>query len=109
MSDNNQQNKTNERQMNIELPEDISEGKYSNLAIITHSNSEFVIDFVQIMPGMPKAKVKSRIILAPEHANRLYKALGDNLKKYEANHGKLEDSKDFEGFPMNFGGPNPEA
>ena len=71
-------------QINIELSEEISEGTYSNLAIISHSNSEFVLDFVRIVPNVQKAKVKSRIILSPEHAKRLHKALADNINKYEA-------------------------
>ena len=73
----------NENQLNIELSEEIAEGIYSNLAIITHSNSEFVLDFIRVMPGVPKAKVRSRIILTPEHAKRLLTALEDNLEKFE--------------------------
>ena len=69
----------NENQLNIELSEEVAEGVYSNLAIITNSNSEFVMDFIRIMPGVPKAKVKSRIILTPEHAKRLASALQDNI------------------------------
>jgi len=65
--------------INIELTEDIAQGTYSNLAIISHSSSEFVIDFVRIMPGITKAKVKSRVILTPEHAKRLLQALQDNV------------------------------
>jgi len=86
------QNK-NQNQINIELKEDIAQGVYSNLAIISHSSSEFVLDFVRIMPGIPKAEVKSRIILTPEHAKRLLLALSENISKYEANHGfvKVED------------------
>jgi uncharacterized protein (DUF1778 family) len=73
----------NENQLNIELSEEIAEGIYSNLAIITHSSSEFVFDFIRVMPGVPKAKVKSRIILTPEHAKRLLSALEDNIEKFE--------------------------
>ncbi len=69
----------NENQLNIELSEEIAEGIFSNLAIITHSNTEFVLDFIRIMPGVPKAKVKSRIILTPEHAKRLLHAFQDNI------------------------------
>ena len=76
-------------QLNIELPEDIAEGVYSNLAIISHSNSEFVVDFVRIVPNAPKAKVKSRVILTPEHAKRLLAALNDNIKKYEKQFGSI--------------------
>ncbi len=67
--------------LNIELTEEIAEGTYSNLAIINHSPSEFVVDFIQMMPGIQKAKVKSRIILTPQHAKRLMKALTDNVNK----------------------------
>lgn len=97
-------------QMNIELPEEVAQGIYSNLAVITHSASEFVIDFVRIMPGIPKAKVKSRIVLTPEHAKRLMHALQENVKKYESMHGQI---KNIGGgnpqMPMNFGGPTPQA
>lgn len=85
------ENKDNKQgQINIELKDDVAEGVYSNLAIITHSTSEFVVDFVRMMPGVPKAQVKSRIILTPEHAKRLMNALGDNLKKYESQHGPIK-------------------
>ncbi|TVR76737.1 MAG: DUF3467 domain-containing protein [Chitinophagaceae bacterium] len=99
-------------QMNIELSEDVSEGVYSNLAIITHSHAEFVVDFVRMMPGVPKAKVKSRIILTPQHAKRLLHALSDNIKKYEKLHGEIEDKGGQAGqggMPMNFGGPTAQA
>ena len=89
MNDNNQNTPTPEnKEISIELTEDIAEGLYSNLAIITHSASEFVFDFVRVMPGLPKAKVKSRIVMTPEHALRLYGALQDNLKQYEAEQAK---------------------
>lgn len=98
-------------QLNIELSEEVAQGTYSNLAVITHSSAEFVVDFVRIMPGVPKAKVKSRIVLTPEHAKRLLGALQDNISKYEAMHGKI---KNIEGggtpnIPMNFGGPTAQA
>lgn len=80
----------NQNQINIELTDDIAEGIYSNLAIITHSPSEFIVDFIKMMPGIPKAKVKSRIILTPQHAKRLYKALKDNIAKYESMHGEIK-------------------
>lgn len=95
-------------QLNIELSEEIAEGIYSNLAIITHSPAEFVLDFIKMMPGTPKAKVKSRIILTPQHAKRLMKALADNISKFEHMHGKIKDS-DSNSFPMNFGGPTAQA
>src|ERR1700712_3012960 len=93
-----------ENQLNIELSEEISEGIYSNLAIITHSSSEFVLDFIRVMPGIPKAKVKSRIILTPEHAKRLLAAMEDNIEKFEAANGRIKPQTETTGFPMNFGG-----
>ncbi len=98
----------NNNQINIELSEEMAEGTYSNLAIITHSNSEFVVDFIHIMPGVPKAKVKSRIVLTPEHAKRLYLALGDNITKYEDANGTIK-FHDGPAIPMNFGGPTGQA
>lgn len=110
MSDEeNNNNPQDEDQMNIELPEEVAEGTYSNLAIITHSSSEFVFDFVRIMPGIPKGRVKSRVLMHPKHAKKLLNALSDNVKKYEAANGKIDDEGGFEGIPMNFGGPTPEA
>jgi len=94
--------KNKEQQVNIELDESTSQGTYSNLAIINHSPSEFVVDFVAIMPGTPKAKVKSRIILTPEHAKRFQGALADNIRRYEESHGEI-DSKDQPPIPLNFG------
>ena len=98
----------NENQINIELSEEMAEGIYANLAIITHSPSEFVVDFIRMMPGVPKAKVKSRIVLTPEHAKRLKDALADNIEKYEAMHGKIK-TQDVPSIPMNFGGPTAQA
>lgn len=92
-----------EGKLNIELSEEIAEGIYSNLAIINHSVSEFVIDFINIMPGKPKAKVKSRIVLTPQHAKRLIKALADNVKKFEQQHGEIKDYDKQHQIPMNFG------
>ncbi|GAB2706040.1 DUF3467 domain-containing protein [Mucilaginibacter koreensis] len=99
----------NENQLDIELSEEIAEGIYSNLAIITHSNTEFVLDFIRIMPGVPKAKVKSRVILTPEHAKRLLAALADNIEKYEAISGHIKVQNENPGFPMNFGGTMGQA
>jgi hypothetical protein len=95
--------------LNIELSEEIAQGSYSNLAIINHSPSEFVLDFIQMMPGVPKAKVKSRIILTPQHAKRLMKALNDNVSKYEDQHGEIQDLDPGKGVPINFGGPAAQA
>ena len=77
------ENQEMNNQLQIELKEDIAQGIYANLAVITHSSSEFIVDFVRVMPGMPKAGVKSRIVLAPEHAKRLLRALEENIAKYE--------------------------
>lgn len=108
MNEQQNQNQPN-NQLNIELSEEIAEGIYSNLAIITHSPSEFVVDFIKIMPGTPKAKVKSRIVLTPQHAKRLMKALKDNISKYESIHGPIKDSEVPNAIPMNFGGPTAQA
>ncbi|MDH7444903.1 DUF3467 domain-containing protein [Aquimarina sp. 2201CG14-23] len=91
-----------QNQLNIELDEAIADGIYSNLAIINHSVSEFVVDFVNIMPGRPKSKVKSRIILTPQHAKRLLKALSDNVSRFEAAHGEIKDYEQ-PPIPLNFG------
>jgi len=101
----------NQNQINIELKEDIAQGKYANLAVITHSSSEFVVDFVGVMPGVPKAQVVSRIIMTPEHAKRLMLALGDNIKKFESIHGAIKNIESMGGpvLPLNFGGPTAEA
>ena len=102
------QNPNNPNQLNIELSEEIAEGIYSNLAIITHSQSEFVIDFVKMMPGVPKAKVKARILLTPQHAKRLMKALKDNISKFESVNGQSKHTE-MPVIPMNFGGPTAQA
>jgi len=96
-----------EGQINIELDKDIAEGTYSNLAIINHSISEFIVDFISVMPGQPKAKVKSRIILTPQHAKRLVKALAENVSRFEEAHGEIKDYEQ-PPIPMNFG-PTGEA
>ena len=100
-------NKNKKGQINIELDEKVAQGIYSNLAIINHSQSEFVVDFITIMPGVPKSKVKSRIVLTPQHAKRFLKALNDNVKRFENAHGEI---KDFEqpAITLNFG-PTGEA
>lgn len=101
----------NENQLNIELSEEIAEGIYSNLAIITHSSSEFVLDFIRVMPGTPKAKVKSRIVLTPDHAKRLLAALEDNIVKFESVNGDIvvNNGGGHGGMPFNFGGPTAQA
>lgn len=94
-------------QINIEVPEDIAEGIYSNLAIVSHSPTEFIVDFVRIIPGTPKAKVKSRIVLTPEHAKRFTRALVENIKRFEQQHGDISDKNQGGNFPnMNFNTPN---
>lgn len=99
----------NQNAININLSEEMAEGEYSNLAIITHSNAEFIIDFVKIMPGIPKGNVKSRIILTPLHAKRLLNALKENIQKFESVHGHIKESDGYENFPMNIGTPKAKA
>lgn len=96
-----------DQKINIELDEKTAEGIYSNLAIINHSASEFIVDFIALMPGAPKAKVKSRIILTPEHAKRLHNALGDNIQRFEQANGKINVQEQPQ-IPLNFG-PTGEA
>ena len=98
----------NPNQINIELSDEVSEGIYSNLAVITHSNSEFVVDFIKLMPGVPKAKVKSRIILTPQHAKRLYRALKDNINKFETVHGIIKETESGD-YPFQLSGPAGQA
>ena len=95
-------------QMNIEITDEIAEGIYANLAIITHSQAEFVLDFISVMPGMPKNKVKSRIIMTPFHTKRLMKALTENVQRFEQANGEIVDLEQVE-MPMHFGGPKAEA
>jgi hypothetical protein len=99
----------NEHQVNIELSEETALGVYSNLAIITHSPAEVVCDFVQMMPGMPKAKVRSRVIMTPQNAKRLMRALIDNIQKYEQHFGHIEENEGPPMPPMNFGTPSTMA
>lgn len=103
------QNQEQQQQINIELSEEMAEGTYANLAVITHSFAEFVIDFVNVMPGIPKAKVKSRLIMTPQHAKRLMRALIDNVKRYEAQNGIIKDQEQPNNLPFSFGGPAAEA
>lgn len=98
-----------EQKIDIALSDEIAEGTYSNLAIITHSNSEFIVDFVSLMPGIPKGKVKSRIILTPQHAKRLLLALEDNIKRFESFHGKINDFDPMKGIPIQLGKNQGEA
>ena len=95
-------------QLNIEITEEVAEGEYANLAIITHSHAEFVIDFVNVMPGTPKSKVKSRIILTPQHAKRFMKALTENVGRLDRPNGKDPGLEEVQ-LPLNFGGPTAQA
>lgn len=103
-----QEIKEQENQLNIELSEEMAEGTYSNLAIITHSFAEFVIDFVNVMPNSPKAKVKSRVVMTPQHAKRLMRALVDNVKRFEAQNGNIKEQEQMNA-PFNFNGPTGQA
>jgi hypothetical protein len=84
-NDNNKQS-----QLELELPQDVAQGEYANFAIITHSSSDFIVDFARVLPGVPKAQVKSRVILAPEHAKRLLAALQENIGRYEREYGAIK-------------------
>jgi len=91
------------QEINIELSEEIAEGIYSNLALITHSNSEFIVDFIRMVPGVKKSKVQSRIIVTPQHAKRLLRALQDNIQKFEQSFGEIKDHGESMGLPLNIG------
>jgi hypothetical protein len=97
-----------QNQLNIEISEEVAEGSYANLAIITHSHAEFVIDFVNVMPSTPKSRVKSRIIFTPMHAKRFMKAMQENIDRYETANGSIKDLEQIE-IPLNFGGPTAQA
>ena len=84
------ENENKQQGLQIELVPDVAQGEYANFAIITHSSSDFIIDFARILPGVPKAQVKSRIILAPEHAKRLLQALQENIVRYERAFGQIK-------------------
>lgn len=94
----------------IELKEEEASGTYSNLVMITHSPSEFVFDFISMMPAVKKAKVVKRLVLTPDHAKRLANALNENISKYEKEHGPISTSKKGKfDMPFNYRGPKPEA
>ncbi len=95
-------------QLNIELTEDIAEGTYSNLVMLAHSSEEFILDFIRVMPGIPKAKVKSRIIVTPQHAKRLLRALAENIERFERAHGDINETSG-QGPAVHFGVPGGEA
>ena len=109
MADKGKEEQKASNQINIELSEETAEGTYANLAMIAHSNSEFVVDFIRLMPGVPKAKVKARIVITPEHAKRLLVALGENIQKYEKTFGPIKQTDETPKFPINFGGTVGEA
>lgn len=95
----------NEKELSIELKQDVARGTYSNLAIITHSKSEFIIDFASMLPGLPKPEVTNRLIMNPEHAKRLFLALQDNISKYESQFGQIDFGEPKATFPLGgFGG-----
>lgn len=98
----------NQGQIQIELPEEEASGTYSNLVMISHSPSEFILDFISVMPGAPKAKVVKRMILTPDHAKRLVDALNENIKRYESENGTIADNDQMD-VPFNYRGPTPEA
>lgn len=114
MSDHQQGNNDDpnkKNQININLSEEVAQGIYSNLAVINHSSSEFILDYIRVMPGVPQAEVKTRVIMTPEHAKRFLNALQDNIEKYEKAYGEIEVKKQGKGpdMPMNFGGPTAQA
>ncbi len=99
-----------DNELNIELSSEVAQGSYSNLAVITHSSSEFILDFIRMMPGVPKAQVNNRIIMTAEHAKRLYLALGDNISKFEKQYGEIElHNEQNNKVPINFGNSSAEA
>jgi hypothetical protein len=97
-----------EGQIQIELPEDEASGTYSNLVMISHSPSEFILDFISVMPGAPKAKVVKRMVLSPDHAKRLVNALSENIQRYEKENGTIADDDQID-VPFNYRGPTAEA
>ncbi len=98
------------KELSINLPEEVAQGHYSNLAIIGHSPTEFVIDFVSILPGLPQGQVKTRVVMAPVHVKRLMMALNDNIGKYEQSFGAIDDPQPQNmQFPIQFNGPAGEA
>ncbi len=104
-----QQKKTQQNKLEIELTKEESTGTYSNLVMITHSASEFIFDFIAVMPGLPKAKVQKRLILTPEHSKRFANALNENIRRYEELHGTIKESKARPEQGFNYRGPLPEA
>lgn len=87
--DNRKEYPPNEQKVNIELPEDVADGAYANFVVITHSHAEFILDFTRVVPGTPKARVQSRVIMAPQNARALLSALEHNIQRYEQQHGEI--------------------
>jgi len=83
-------NKRQQKNINVELREQEAEGIYANLALITHSASEFIIDFARLMPGLPKARIHARILMTPQNFKNLHRAIAENISKYEAQHGTIQ-------------------
>ena len=108
MKDEKDPNGKDQQQLNIELTEKIAEGVYSNLVMLAHSSEEFILDFIRVMPGVPKASVKSRVIVTPPHAKRLLKALKDNIQRYERAHGEISETN-AQGPAIHFAAPGGEA
>lgn len=108
MSAKENKEKINQKKINIEVKEDVASGVYSNLVIVNHSATEFIFDFVTMMPGFSKAKVSSRVILAPQHAKKFLHALGQNISNFENQNGKIQDI-DIKKIPLDFGGPKAQA
>lgn len=105
-----QEQDNNNNEISIELTEEIAEGIYANLSIISHSDAEFILDFIRMVPNVPKAKVKSRIIMSPQQTKRLLQALSENVKRYEATNGTIKDNQAHDiPFPMNFNTPKGQA
>ena len=104
-----QTNDFEQGQIQIELPEEEASGTYSNLVMISHSPSEFILDFISVMPGAPKAKVVKLMVLTPDHAKRLMNALSENIKRYENENGSISMNNDNIDVPFNYRGPTPEA
>jgi hypothetical protein len=104
------ENEQKQQGLQIELTPDVAQGEYANFAIITHSPSEFIVDFARMLPGLPKAQVRSRVILAPEHAKRLLGALQENIMRYEREFGviklnnKQQEPRTISPFNVNGGG-----
>ncbi len=104
----NHQETSDPSQINIELSEEVAEGVYANLVMIAHSSEEFILDFIRVMPGVPKARVKSRIVVTPSHAKRLLHALAENIERFERAHGDIDEQTSMIP-PIHFGGQGGEA